>query len=171
MQRFLILNEDQAKLILDNINFKILELLVSEELNATSLSEKLKVPLPTLWRRLSKLEKYGLIEVTRIERKRNFKTKYYRAKAVYFVLPLSIPLHPKDPIARKALEFLSVLKKIMDDKYKKYNEIPKGIDPMDYAVILDTFVTFSTFLEKEEEMRKILDEVERRLLSLMKVTH
>ncbi|WP_410544641.1 winged helix-turn-helix domain-containing protein [Acidianus sp.] len=53
--------------MLDNINFKILELLVSEELNATSLSEKLKVPLPTLWRRLSKLEKYGLIEVTRIE--------------------------------------------------------------------------------------------------------
>jgi hypothetical protein len=42
MQRFLILNEDQAKLVLDNINFKILELLVSEELNATSLSEKIK---------------------------------------------------------------------------------------------------------------------------------
>ena len=84
MQRFLILNEDQAKLVLDNINFKILELLVSEELNATSLSEKLKVPLPTIWRRLSKLEKYGLIEVTKIERKRNFKTKYYRAKALYY---------------------------------------------------------------------------------------
>ncbi|MFP3217677.1 hypothetical protein [Acidianus sp.] len=59
----------------------------------------------------------------------------------------------------------------MDDKYKKYNVIPKGIDPIDYAVILGAFVTFSTFLEKEEEMRKILDKVERRLLSLMKVTH
>jgi sugar-specific transcriptional regulator TrmB len=171
MQRFLILNEDQAKLILDNINFKILELLVSKELNATSLSEKLKVPLPTIWRRLSKLEKYGLIEVTKIERKRNFKTKYYRAKALYYALPLNIPLHPKDPLARKVLEFLSSLKKIMDDKYKKYNEIPKGIDPVDYAVILDAFVTFSTFLENEEEIRKILDEVKQRLLSLMKVTH
>jgi hypothetical protein len=59
----------------------------------------------------------------------------------------------------------------MDDKYQKYNEIPKGIDPIDYAVILDAFVTFSTFLENEEEIRKILDEVKQRLLSLMKVRH
>jgi hypothetical protein len=58
MQRFLILNEDQAKLVLDSINLKILELVVSEELNATSSLEKLKVPLSTMWRRLSKLEKY-----------------------------------------------------------------------------------------------------------------
>ncbi|BCU69940.1 ArsR/SmtB family transcription factor [Stygiolobus caldivivus] len=168
MQRMMFLKEEQIKLILDPLNYKILELLINEELNPTQISQKLDIPIPTVWRRLNKLEKGGLIEVVKVTRLNNIRSKFYRAKAVYYSFPITFKVSPKD---EKVKEIYERFTKILTEIYGligKYNTIPPGVDPIDYSVLLDVIANLEVVLEKEEEIRELLEISKKLFFSLVK---
>ncbi|BDC19488.1 winged helix-turn-helix domain-containing protein [Acidianus sp. HS-5] len=169
MQRMLIVNKEQADLLLDSINIKIVQLLINEELNSTQISEKTKIPISTVWRRLKKLENSGLIEIVKTERRRNFKTVFYRAKALYYALPFSPDLVPKDPEVKEIYQRILELREKSMRKTKIYNEIPSNVDPIDYAIVLDVLSNFEVVLENESEIKDLLEKARNFLFSSLKV--
>ena len=169
MQRMMVLKEEQVRLILDPINYKILELLVNEELNPTQISQRLNIPIPTVWRRLRKLEKGGLIEVVKVERLRNFRSKFYRAKAVYYSFPIALKVSPRNEKVKEVYERMTKILMEIRGRIEKYNNIPPGVDPIDYSILLDVMANFETVLEKEKEVRELLEISKKLFFSLMKV--
>ncbi|MBB5254412.1 ArsR/SmtB family transcription factor [Sulfurisphaera ohwakuensis] len=170
MQRLMILNKEQGSLLLDPINIEIVKLLIHNSLNPSQVSEKLKIPLTTIWRRLRKLEKYGLIEVTRTEKRGNFNVKFYRAKAVYYILTLSPDVTPKDPTVREIFLSVEKIREKIAEKMLKYNDIPSNVDPIDYAIILDIFANFDTILENLDEIKNITERAREFLFSSTKTS-
>ena len=168
MKRVLFINKEQADLLLDPINVKIVELLINEELNPTQISEKAKIPISTVWRRLKKLEKAGIVEVTRAEKKRNFRTIFYRAKALYYALPFNPDLRPKDPLVVEIYQKVLELREKAMMKAMAYNDVPPTVDPVDYAVALDVLSNFEVLLENENEVRDLVEKARRFLFSSMK---
>ncbi len=61
--------KDILSILLDDINLKILEVLDGKDLNIQQIALSLDIPLSSTYRKIGKLEKYGLIKKTQIIRK------------------------------------------------------------------------------------------------------
>lgn len=61
--------KDILSILLDDTNLKILELLDVKELNVQQIASLLGIPLSSMYRKIGKLEKYGIIKKTKVVRK------------------------------------------------------------------------------------------------------
>ena len=78
------LNHESTALLSDPINQAMITQLVNSEYSISELSSKLNVPNLKLWRRMQKLAKANLVEVSRTEKVGNIEKKLYRATATWF---------------------------------------------------------------------------------------
>ena len=63
--------KDILSILLDDMNLKILKLLDGKELNIQQIALLLGIPLSSTYRKIGKLEKYGIIKKTQVIRKRD----------------------------------------------------------------------------------------------------
>ena len=85
-----------AELLQDRVNMEIVKTLIRSEMSALALARKFNLPLTNVWRRLLRLQREGIVEVVRKEKTRNLEVKYYKATAVFFMVPSLISLEPRD---------------------------------------------------------------------------
>jgi len=73
-----IVDQKGANIVSDPLNQNILRELVSAERSASELAAKFNIPLLNLWRRMQKMEKANLIELTKTKKAGNIEKKLYR---------------------------------------------------------------------------------------------
>lgn len=61
--------KDILSILLDDTNLKILKLLDGKELNIQQIALSLDIPLSSTYRKISKLERHGIIKKTKLIRK------------------------------------------------------------------------------------------------------
>jgi predicted transcriptional regulator len=61
--------KDILSILLDDTNLKILKLLDGKELNIQQIASLLELPLSSTYRKISKLDRYGIIKKTKVIRK------------------------------------------------------------------------------------------------------
>jgi predicted transcriptional regulator len=61
--------KDILSILLDDTNLKIIELLDGKELNIQQIASSLDIPLSSTYRKIGKLERYGIIKKTKVIRK------------------------------------------------------------------------------------------------------
>jgi len=166
MLRFMVVNKEQVNLLFDKLNVMIIKEIIREPLNVTQISERLNEPIPTVWRRLKRLEKGGLIEAVKVEKVGKFKVKYYRAKALYYALPNFIQIHPRDIKVKFLYEKLLSLRNRVLQAYP--NEIPDDVDPIDYAVLMDIIMNYGILFDNEGELKELVEEARNYFFSFMK---
>jgi predicted transcriptional regulator len=150
-----------AELLQDRVNMEIVKTLIRSEMSASALARKLNLPLTNVWRRLMRLQREGIVEVVRKEKTGNLEVKYYRATAVFFMVPSLIAPEPRDEKVKRALELYGEIRKRAMDIISKNNVIPQGVDPVDYSIALDLFInlmllTSTDFQEKGKEILSLI---------------
>ena len=61
--------KDILSILLDDTNLKILKLLDGKELNIQQIASLLELPLSSTYRKIGKLDRYGIIKKTKVIRK------------------------------------------------------------------------------------------------------
>lgn len=128
------LNQEGANLLSDSTNQTILTLLVSSEYSVSELAAKLKLPTLKTWRRMQKLANANLVELSRIEKVGNIEKKLYRATATWFAPQQYFNFKPKDTNLIAAFEIYSKIQKDLMAKILELDEVPKGVDPVDFSL-------------------------------------
>ena len=86
----IIKDPEVAKLFADETRREILHNLRHHELSTTDLAKILKKPHSSIIHHLKLLQNAGLVEETRVEKKRNFVQSYYRSTAKRFLISYSL---------------------------------------------------------------------------------
>jgi hypothetical protein len=128
------LDTEGSTLVSDPINQSILNVLVRTELSISELSKKLDIPTLKLWRRMQKLAKANLVEVTRMEKVGNIEKKLYRTTATWFAPQQYFDFKPKDPNLQEAFEIYSDIQKKSMVIISELGDIPKDADPTDFSL-------------------------------------
>ena len=137
------LDQKSTTLVIDPLNQTILKNLVIQEQSISELATKLDLPALKLWRRIQKLTKARLIELTRTEKVGNLEKKMYRATATRYVPQNFFDLKPKDANLKTAFDIYSDIQKDMWAKVSNFGDIPTKTDPTDYAL----FASMQSFAE------------------------
>ena len=128
------LDQDGTKLASDPTNQIILQELVKSEHSISELAIQLNLPILNLWRRIQKLLKSNMIELTRTQKVGNLEKKLYRATATLYTPKQYFIFTPKDPRLREAFEIYSDIQKNMIIKMSAFGDVPKGADPIDFLM-------------------------------------
>ncbi|HUI01774.1 MAG TPA: winged helix-turn-helix domain-containing protein [Nitrososphaerales archaeon] len=128
-----LLDAAETRAVFDLLNQAILRKLVLSEQSVTGLADELGTSTLKLWRRMQKLESLGLIEVSRTQRTGNLETKMYRATATHYVPREFVEFKPKDPSLKEAFSAYSGIQGRLNSMVASLNDIPEGVDPVDYS--------------------------------------
>lgn len=128
-----LLDQDETRALADLLNQMIVRELVLSDRSVGSLAKRLNTSPLKLWRRVRRLESLGLVEVRGTRRSGNIQTKLYRAAATSFIPRQFLDLRPKDARLLEALKIYSQIQREMREKVAEANEIPEGVDPLDYS--------------------------------------
>ena len=156
-----LLDPESATLVSDPINQAILKELVKSEQSVSDLAPKLNLPTLKLWRRIQKLAKANLIELTRTEKIGNIEKKLYRSTATWFAPQQYFDFKPKDPDLKAAYEIYSDIQKNLMLKVSSFGDIPKEADPIDFSLYAN-MQAFAQVCGKPAIQAKIV-ELEREL--------
>jgi hypothetical protein len=137
------LDQEGTTLVSDPTNLSILRTLVYSEQSVSDLSKTLNIPTLKLWRRIQKLTKANLLELTRTQKVGNLEKKLYRTTATQFIPTQYLNLQPKDPNLKSAYEIYAEIQKQMMNTTIAFGEIPPEEDPIDYAM----YVNMQTFAQ------------------------
>jgi hypothetical protein len=129
-----LLDQEGSNLVSDPFNQAILKELVYNEHSVSDLAQKLNLPTLKLWRRMQKLLKANLVELTKTEKVGNIEKKLYRATATWFAPQQYFDFKPKDPNLKAAYEIHSEIQKKMMNKILSFGDIPKEADPIDFSL-------------------------------------
>ncbi len=164
MKRLHALEEGDGGLLDDPLNTRIIGELVSAERSVAELSRKFDVPMVKMWRRVAKLTKAGVVEQTGSKRIRNLESKVYRARAARYVTkkPQSLP---KGRAVREAYELYSNIQKDIASALSRFEQVPQGVDPVDFAAFTDMHAFCHVLLhpdttKKLVELREMLTRLE-----------
>jgi hypothetical protein len=128
----------------DALNQIVLQKLVARPYSVSELSRELSIPALKLWRRIQRLSKAKLVEVTGAEKVGNLEKKLYRATALrYDVTPQFFKPKLNNPNLKAAFElYINIQKEVTKILSTFDNDIPKQGDPTDFAIYahLQTFV-------------------------------
>ncbi len=136
------LDQKSTTLVSDSLNQAILKSLVMSEYSVSELSKELNQPTLKLWRRMQRLQRANLIELSRTEKVGNIEKKLYRATATRYVPQQFLEFKPKDENLLEAFEIYSEIQKKMMAKVSAYNEI-SATYPVDFAL----FATMKAFAQ------------------------
>jgi hypothetical protein len=128
------LDTEGSTLVSDPINQSILNNLVRTELSISDLSKKLNIPTLKLWRRMQKLAKANIVEVSKTEKVGNIEKKLYRTTATWFTPQQYFDFKPKDQNLQEAFEIYSDIQKKSMAIISAFGDIPKEADPIDFSL-------------------------------------
>lgn len=134
------LDQEGQHLISDATNLTILRELVTTALSVSDLAQKLNLPTLNIWRRMQKLEKAKLIELTGTQKVGNLEKKLYRSTATYFAPKQYFNFTPKDPSLTEAFAIYNNIQNTMMNKAAAYGDIPKDADPVDFSFFVNMLV-------------------------------
>jgi hypothetical protein len=161
MKTVKLLDQEGTSLIYDALNQAILLKLVAEEHSISELSAELSQPPLKLWRRMQKLAKANLVELTQTKKVGNLEKKMYRATAVWFTPYQYFNLKPKDPNLKEAFDIYSEMQKEMMTTLLTLGDIPKEADPSDFSLYANMHI-FVQLCSKPATQTKI-SELEKKL--------
>ncbi len=156
MKLIKVLDKDGANLVSDVTNQTILCELVTAEHSVSDLAEKLNLPTLNIWRRMQKMQKAKLIELTGSQKVGNLEKKLYRSTATYFAPQQYLNFTPKNPNLNEAFEIYNEIQRKMMTQSAAYGDIPKDADPIDYAFFVNMLV-FAEVCGKPEVQAKIVE--------------
>ncbi len=156
-----ILDAAETRLLSDLLNQMIVRELVASERSVTALARRLDSPVLKVWRRVQKLEASNLVEVSRAQKSGNVETKMYRATATSYVPQQFLDFRPRDPSLSEAFSIYSDLRRRITTSISDSNEIPDGVDPLDYSFYANMRAFVKVF--GDPEMRKKVSALEGKL--------
>ncbi|MGH9920420.1 MAG: winged helix-turn-helix domain-containing protein [Nitrososphaerales archaeon] len=124
----------ETALVSDMKNQLMMKELVVSEYSVTELANKLNIPTVTLWKRMQRLLSAGMIEVSRIRKSGNLETKLYRATAARYIPAELLDIKPRNKRLSEAFEVYSEIQKIGMTLLSLMNQIPEGVNPVDYGI-------------------------------------
>jgi hypothetical protein len=151
-----LLEKESTNLVTDPTNQVILRELVTAEHSISDLAEKIKLPTLNLWRRIQKLQKANLVEVTSTQKVGNLEKKFYRATAAWYTPQQYFNFKPKDPNLKEAFAIYTNIQTSMMARLSTFNEIPKAADPVDFSLFANMLV-FAEVCGKPEVQQKIVN--------------
>ena len=119
----IIKDPEVAKLFADGTRRQILHSLRHHELSTADLAKALSKSHSSIIHHLNLLKEAGLVEETRVERKRNLIQTYYRSTAKKFIISYSL----SDSLSRDTGEILNWRKEML-------NKTLEGLESFDVAV-------------------------------------
>ena len=156
MKMVKILDAKGMALVSDALNQMILQKLAARPNSVTGLSRELNIPALKVWRRIQRLMKAKLVNVSRIEKVGNLEKKLYRATALrYDVSPQFFGPKLNDLNVQAAFElYIKVQNEEMAYLSSFDNDIPEEEDPTDFAVyaLMQAFVQM---FEKETTQARV----------------
>jgi predicted ArsR family transcriptional regulator len=129
-----IVDQEGASIVSDPVNQNILRELVSAERSASELAAKFNIPLLNIWRRIQKMEKASLIELTKTKKAGNIEKKFYRATATWYAPKEYFAFKPKDPNLQEAFKLYSDIQGLLMAEMSAFSDVPKDADPVDYSL-------------------------------------
>ena len=132
MKMIKILDAKGMVLISDALNQMILEKLVKSQCSVTQLSRELNIPTLKIWRRIERLQKSRLVEVTSFNKIGNLEQKLYRATALRYELPSQFS-EPKlnNPNLMEAFKIYTKIQNEMMNALAAFDDkVPKEGDPV-----------------------------------------
>ncbi len=150
-----VLDKESEKLVADPTNQAILKELVTAQHSISELSTQLNIPTLKLWRRIQKLQKANLVEVTSTQKVGNLEKKYYRSTATWFAPQQYFNFKPKNPKLKEAYEIYTNIQNNMMAHLSTFNEVPKDADPIDFSLFANMLV-FAEVCGKPEVQEKIV---------------
>ncbi|MDG6909376.1 MAG: helix-turn-helix transcriptional regulator [Nitrososphaerota archaeon] len=164
MKRLHVLEAEDAGLLDDSLNARVVRELVFADRSVAELSKKLDVPMVKMWRRIAKLTRAGVIEQTGSKRIRNLESKVYRARAPKYVSKRALDLEPRGKAVREAYALYSDIQQDISKALSRFEEVPERLDPADFAAFADMHA-FCRVLLHPDTRQKLL--VLREKLSRM----
>jgi hypothetical protein len=172
MKMVKILDSQGTILVIDPLNQLILQKLVVSSRSVTELSSELNIPALKIWRRMQRLAKAKLVEVSGVEKVGNLDKKLYRATALRYDVPQQFfAPKPADPNLQAAFQKYAAIQYETIAILSKFDaDIPKEGDPTDFAIYaimqayLETIEKPSTQISIQE-MKQKLTNFERAKLS------
>ena len=163
MKMVKVLDAEGTILVSDALNQIILQKLVTSPRSITELSRELHIPALKVWRRIQRLMKTKLVEVSGVEKIGNLEKKLYRATALRYDVPQQF-FEPKltDPNIQAAFgQYTKIQDEMITILSTFDNKIPEEGDPTDFAVyaVMQAFVEVfekSTTQASIQEMKKML---------------
>lgn len=155
MKLMKLLDQEGSTLVSDPTNQTILRELVTAEHSTAELAEKLNLPILNVWRRIQKLQKAKLIELTSTQKVGNLEKKLYRSTSTYFAPQQYFNFTPKDDSLNEAFKIYNEIQRKMMMQSAAYGDIPKGTDPIDYSFFINMKV-FADICGKPEIQNKIV---------------
>ena len=140
MKLIKVLDQEGSNIVSNPINQTILRELILAENSVSELAEKLQMPTLNVWRRMQKLQKAKMIELTGTQKIGNLEKKLYRSTATYFAPQQYFNFTPKDPNLTEAFEIYNEIQKKMMTKSVTFGDIPKDADPVDYSFFVNMMV-------------------------------
>lgn len=156
MKLIKVLDQEGANLTSDPTNQTILRELVTAEQAVSDIAKKLDLPTLNVWRRMQKLEKAKLIELTGTQKVGNLEKKLYRSTATVFTPQQYFNFTPKDASLTEAFEIYNSIQHKMLSKAAAFGDIPKNADPVDYSFFINMLV-FADVCGKPEVQAKIVE--------------
>jgi len=137
----------------DPVNQKIVELLIKNELTPFDLMKKLNKPILAVWKRVNDMENAGIIKFVRQKKKIGGPVlRIYRSSAVIFIdEDFSFLNGSIIPVASVWKDLNREIFKYIDDN----NEIPNGIDPINYASLVFIKSLKIVMSKPDEILRKL----------------
>ncbi|MCL4429836.1 MAG: winged helix-turn-helix domain-containing protein [Chloroflexi bacterium] len=156
------LDQKGTILVSDPLNQTILKNVVLSEYSITELAQKLNIPTLKLWRRMQKLQKANLVDLSRTEKVGNIERKLYRATATGYVPQQQyLEFKPKNPNLQRAFEIYTEIQREIMTKAAVYGEIPKDANEVDFSF----FATMQAFAQifMEPTTHKKLEELAEKI--------
>jgi DNA-binding transcriptional ArsR family regulator len=145
----IIKDPEVAKLFADDTRRQILHNLRHHELSATDLAKALRKTHSSIIHHLKLLQESGLVEETRVEKKRNLVQSYYGSTARRFLISYSLSesLESSDIFSWQ----IEVLKKVIEDLDAFGIEIPGGRREEVLRLLADYYIKERKALEESVE--------------------
>jgi len=169
MKMVKILDGKGTVLVSDALNQIILQKLVTSPNSITQLSRELNIPPLKLWRRMQRLMKAKLVEVSGVEKVGNLEKKFYRATALKYDVPQQFfEPKPNNPSIKAAFGIYAEIQSEMNAVLSTFDDyIPKEGDPTDFAIYahMQAFVQVfekSTTQASIQEMKQMLENFDNK---------
>jgi hypothetical protein len=151
-----VLDQEGTNLVADAVNQIILKELVKSEKSISDLASTLSLPKLKLWRKMQKLSKAGLVEVTKTEKVGNIEKKLYRSTATWFAPKQYFDFKPKNPSLKKAFAIYSDIQKNLMLQASTFGDIPQNADPIDFSLYVN-MQAFAVVCGKPSIQKKIAE--------------
>lgn len=154
---------DDAAILFDALNQRIIRELVFAPLSASDIARKLNIPPVKAWRRLSELLKAGCVELNETVRHGNIEKKLYRATALKYVIPEFLSFDPENDSIREAYRLYAKIQEDIVQNIMKENDVPssKEVGVVDLGVYADLRTFCETMLS--QRTRDLLGKLEEKL--------